>query len=148
MTPNVEAVVICEDVRQEVTGKHTLIGVFGGDMILSRLPLNLRIAWWLQVGAEAGVYTLQFRALGPGEAQLFEANVQMQANDSRTSGLALPPVQVQLQREGELQLQWRDAAPNAPDAPWTTIKTVNVVRAKAPQQKPANLQPPNGIKSK
>ncbi|RYE41672.1 MAG: hypothetical protein EOP24_35940 [Hyphomicrobiales bacterium] len=41
--------VFCDDLRQEINGKHILIGVYGGSLIPSTLPAQLAICVWLRV---------------------------------------------------------------------------------------------------
>lgn len=38
------AAVLCEDIRQEIGNKHTIIGAWFGDLLLGELPGNVRLA--------------------------------------------------------------------------------------------------------
>lgn len=40
-------VIVCEDVRDEVGNKKSLMGVFSGDVIAAEFPANLQIAFYL-----------------------------------------------------------------------------------------------------
>ncbi|MFD9902608.1 DUF6941 family protein [Mesorhizobium sp. NPDC059025] len=42
-------ILFCDDVRQEASGKHILIGVFGTDILPSNLPGVLPLAMYLRV---------------------------------------------------------------------------------------------------
>jgi hypothetical protein len=52
----VDAALICDDIRREDNGKAILIGVYAGDIVLSRLPATIPIALWLQGRASSGVH--------------------------------------------------------------------------------------------
>jgi hypothetical protein len=48
-------VILCEDIRHEVGNKRTLVGVFGGDVIVPHFPANLRLAVYMQYAVDPAV---------------------------------------------------------------------------------------------
>jgi hypothetical protein len=43
----IDAALICDDIRMEVSGKVILIGVYAGDILLNRIPATIPVAVWL-----------------------------------------------------------------------------------------------------
>jgi hypothetical protein len=41
-------VILCEDIRDEVGGKRSLMGVFGGDIVVASLPAQIQIAVYIE----------------------------------------------------------------------------------------------------
>ena len=43
-TIEVRNAILCEDIRHEIGNKNSLIGVFGGDILVAELPARIRVA--------------------------------------------------------------------------------------------------------
>jgi hypothetical protein len=41
------AAIVCDDLRQETSGKDILIGVYRGDMLVNDFPIPLKLAIWM-----------------------------------------------------------------------------------------------------
>ena len=64
MKPALEiaTVLVCDDVRKEVTNKDILIGVYAGDIVVPAFPAWIALAVWLElITKENGVYDMSFR---------------------------------------------------------------------------------------
>lgn len=40
--------IVCEDVRQEISGKWSILGTFSGDIIVPVLPTNIKLALYME----------------------------------------------------------------------------------------------------
>ena len=49
----VNAVILCDDIRKEVTNKDMLIGVYGGALIVSAFPGAMPMAVWMELMPES-----------------------------------------------------------------------------------------------
>jgi hypothetical protein len=58
-------VIVCEDVREEIGGKKSLIGVFPGDILVPQFPITLQLALYLEYRPEkmGTSTTFEFRLL-------------------------------------------------------------------------------------
>jgi hypothetical protein len=45
---NISSVIVCDDIRREISGKDILIGVYSGEIVLSSIPFSLNLAIWLE----------------------------------------------------------------------------------------------------
>lgn len=132
MTVKTESVVLCDDARQEITGKYILIGVYGGTIITNRLPLNFRPSWFVQLNADKGAHKFDFRIVGPNDASLLDGQFEFGVAESGSAGIVLPRTQLQIQSAGPLRLQWKTSG----QGEWETIKELNVILRTTPQRTP------------
>jgi hypothetical protein len=58
-------VIVCEDVREEIGGKKSLIGVFPGDILVPQFPITLQLALYFEYKPEkiGSSTTLEFRLM-------------------------------------------------------------------------------------
>jgi hypothetical protein len=47
-------VILCEDIRDELGGKHSLMGVFSGDITIPAFPVTMQLAAYMQYEADQG----------------------------------------------------------------------------------------------
>lgn len=61
------AVIVCDDVRREQTGKDILIGVYSGSIVITTFPFQLPLALWIEfLPNETGAQELFFRVTYKG----------------------------------------------------------------------------------
>jgi hypothetical protein len=57
----VKNVAMCDDIRFEIGNKHTLVGVYSGDVVLSKIPSELTISFYIELKApEQRTYDIEF----------------------------------------------------------------------------------------
>lgn len=101
----IEQCIACEDVREELNKKHTLVGVYSGDTILlSKIPGNLALSCFIQISIrEPGEHDLLFRISGPGD---HEATLKARLGFDQASGqgvIATPRIDLTVDTEGTFQ---------------------------------------------
>ena len=130
--------VFCDDIRREVTGKEILIGVYSGDLLVSRLPAPVVLAIWVpfeRVGNAEGKIPIEFRMLDAGEnnKSLGYGSIEIALSDVSDAGaLSLPALAIMLNRSGQLVFQLKQH-----DEPWQTVASLKVVEP-PPQPSPVN----------
>ncbi len=80
--PDLQAVVVCEDVRQEVNGMQTLVGVVSA-LPVPKLPARLmKLCIWSRWTGGIGKFTQASRIIAPDdETILGESSVQFQLRE-------------------------------------------------------------------
>lgn len=59
-------VIVCEDVREELGGKRSLMGVFPGDIVAPEFPAKLQLSIYIEYAGdetESGALNIDFRLL-------------------------------------------------------------------------------------
>jgi hypothetical protein len=81
LLPDVQASVVCEDVRMEINGSQTLVGVINA-IIAPQLPIRmLKCCIWTRWCSGEGVFTQRSRIISPDEETVIcENTVQFKLN--------------------------------------------------------------------
>jgi hypothetical protein len=118
----VETVVVCDDVRQEKTGKLILIGVYLDNIGVAALPVEMQLTWWLQVtGLEdyRGKFAIRLTNSQGGVLVRGDLEVSIQKNKRTFMGIEKMPVQIQA--PGMLLLQF-----SVDEKEWETVRAIDV----------------------
>jgi hypothetical protein len=103
--PDIHAILICEDVRHEVNNKHSLIGVFSGDIQVSKFPANINVAAF----ASVNLRTTKTRRLLIEVKYDGQTHLKMEGEISATKtlgtiGLPTPQLRLGAAKAGELEI--------------------------------------------
>jgi hypothetical protein len=126
--PVLETVLLCDDVRREVTGKDIIIGVFGEELTTAQMPLMLMINLYMRVRFPKPNtnYQIEFRVIGPSEVPLTPAVKSMlRSADEKSpqiSTVSLGGIPLQVQSPGLIQFQWKTKG----SEDWSTIARLEV----------------------
>lgn len=91
---------LCEDVREEINNKHTLIGVYIGDVLISRIPGNMSIALFVELDVKKeGKQSIQLRLSGPGDHEAV-LNADLNFIGVGSSTLKTPRIELLVDKEG------------------------------------------------
>ncbi|MDX8526306.1 hypothetical protein RFM68_17540 [Mesorhizobium sp. MSK_1335] len=106
MAPRFDAL-FCDDIRQEITGKHILIGVYGGDIVPSvPFPHVTPVSIWTKiVGLPLGEHTFRFKIIGP-DAQLAAEIVDtflVEPNNSESVALGFAGIPITFPKSGSVR---------------------------------------------
>ena len=117
--------VVCDDVRQESTGKDLLIGVYSGTIavhILPSPPVSLRC--WINFEARgSGTAKVNFRVVDHKNQTLIQSETNMQVQDQLSFGsIPIGPfVYVLKDPEGSFKVEYKYEGKN-----WETLITKKV----------------------
>jgi len=128
-TPHIKPInaVFCDDIRREVTGKHILIGVYGGDIILPHLPAPVVLAVWVPFKREnsaEGKIPIEFRVVTTGDDNqaLGYGSMEITISGATEEGaLTFPALAMMINRPGALVFQLKQY-----DEPWQNIASLKV----------------------
>ncbi len=115
-----EHMIICDDIRKEANGKLILIGVYSGDILLSRVPAPFSPAIYLTgKGYTVKNTGFDFKVVVPGSE--FEGRLNLEVSSGREFAINIPAAPLQILQPGELKFQYRLAGGR-----WRTLGTKKV----------------------
>jgi hypothetical protein len=127
-TPHIKPIyaVFCDDIRREVTGKHILIGVYAGDIILPHLPAPVVLSVWVPFKRESsaeGKIPVEFRVVtGDDNQALGYGSMEITISGATEEGaLTFPALAMMINRPGALVFQLKQY-----DELWQTIASLKV----------------------
>lgn len=133
----VTAVVVCDDIRKEITSKDILIGAYGGGILVPYLPASLQIAIWIELTPAApGRVELDIRITLPGVQKAAIGLLLIgEVPSSESTAINTPQFMCPISAEGDLEISIRRRdAEN-----WQIMKTKSV-RLGSPQQPPKPME--------
>jgi hypothetical protein len=120
---NIEAAVLCDEIRQEANGKHILIGVYNGVIVVVDFPADLLVSWWIQVFPnKLGKFDLDIQLMKDGKDTLIKASVGFEMHIKDWAAMVLPKIPLQIHGPGKLQLQLKEKS----EAKWSIVQTFEV----------------------
>jgi len=101
--------IFCEDIREEKSNKHILIGVFGGDINVSELPALVRLAIYTEIELKGDVPSKVFLKIsGPGEGFAMmqaEPRINDEADSLQTIVISTPSFAINADSEGIIKVE-------------------------------------------
>lgn len=124
---------VCEEVRQEMNGKFILLGVYTNSILVNQFPAQFPLSVWTLLEAEeTGSAAISLR-LRMEEAALtlleVKGSLEVQELENWTP-FAFGGV-VNVSNPGKLHVELK-----VDDAPWETLRVVNISRATFPLVQP------------
>ena len=115
----VRAIVLCDDIRREITGKDILIGVYSGRVVITQIPFALNLAIWLEYEPEKiGKSTIHLRITYSNKAP-GKLKIEMDVAELTSAGIPLTGLVVNGDVEGDLTIEFSTDELN-----WQLLKTV------------------------
>lgn len=110
----VNAVVVCEDIRREITNKDILIGAYGSEIMIHALPAQIRVAFWMELlYKKSGKSELYLKIDAPNAGPAFEFRLLMDIpNTQMPTPIFTPQIDILVEREGKLRL-WAKSSEKA-----------------------------------
>lgn len=116
------AVILCDDIRREISNKDILIGVYSGDIVVPAFPALINAAFWLEgVPETLGAHDLQMRVYLKDKPPI-EMKVSINVNVLGPFGLAVPTLQILVEDETEIRFEFLDGDT------WSTLKSKKVIK--------------------
>ena len=153
---SVNAVVICDDIRKEVTNKDILIGVYGGALVVQSFPAVISVAVWLELTPSSiGSHEIDIRLkssvlssddpvnLPPGVPREFGLRMMLEVSElNEPVTIGTPQATLLFSTPGTLEvwIKWDQ------EEDWRLVKTKRVFSAPLQQAKPTEIhyEPPPG----
>lgn len=103
MSVEILSVIICDDVRKEVSQKDILIGVYGGEINVGSYPAPLKLSFWIETMNKAvGKSDLTFKIESPSGNPPIEISVEMQSSRIGPGALVLQGLPILAERDGNI----------------------------------------------
>lgn len=124
MSIKVETALLCDDIRQEVSGKYILIGFYSGDVLVKRMPIEIPMAFLIMLShpATPATYSLEVRLDLPGLKRSEIMRTEISNETQALSALELRVPNIQFKEPGRFRLLFREQGQR-----WKTIIAKNVV---------------------
>lgn len=118
----VENVVFCENVRPEMHGKHTLLGVSAPELNLSQIPGVISVAIWIS-GTPSGMgpFEADFRALDVDKNAIVSANMKGDIGGVGKISIVIGPMPLPINKAGDYIFEW-----NFDGKKWDKIGTLRI----------------------
>lgn len=100
------SVLVCDDVRKEITNKEILVGVYSGNIQVPAMPASILLSFWFEmVSKKTGPYELTLRIQFPNPNSKFEFRISGDVPEARTPfSIFTPQGSFIIDREGELKI--------------------------------------------
>lgn len=92
----------CEDIREEVRNKKSLIGVYNGDIVATEMPAKIRLAFFIVIekpleGPEKLLISILIdeNEIGSGEQEITETGIV---------SVTIPPALISFEKQSNLRL--------------------------------------------
>lgn len=120
---SLECVIVCDDVRKEITNKDIIIGVYAGEIGVSVFPAMLSVAFWIEISGDViGEQDVSLRIM-LGRTQLTELNLHLNIERIGYLSVAIPPINFPVAKEELLSLELKQGDK------WRTLKTKKIIAA-------------------
>jgi hypothetical protein len=121
---NVEAAILCDDVRTEINGKPFLIGVYLKTIVVQGFPANINVCIWIQFSPEElGSYAGEIRLIDKSNHLLLSGQFTIDVKEMGSSVMSVPKTAIALGSEGDYELQWKYRGGD-----WEVLKRVKVTK--------------------
>lgn len=117
-------VLLCDDVRKEVSGKDILIGVYTKVINLHQLPAMVNLSAWIEViPTKKGNLALEVKFEVPGDLPPYIIGVVLGVEDEKNSlAFATPVTGFPIQKGGQIRVLVRAQGAQK----WNVVKRINV----------------------
>jgi hypothetical protein len=117
------SIVMCDEIRTEVTGKDILIGVFSGEILVPSFPTAIGVAFWAEVensNEDIGVKEYELR-VGVENGQPLPFKVTADIRAAGTSILKIPTIHIPVPGPTVVSLELLD------EENWRVLKSKKVL---------------------
>ncbi len=108
----VKNAIFCEDIREEKSNKHILIGVFSGGVNVVKIPATIKVAVYAQIEIKGDVpkeIFIKFSGPGKGQAILKVEVVVDETESQKYVTIATSSFGVNIEKEGILRVEMGEA---------------------------------------
>jgi hypothetical protein len=101
--------ILCEDIRQEKSNKHILIGVYGGNIVVPKTPANISLAVYIEakmLKIKPSSVWLKFSGPGKGSGKIKLDYIPGGGDENLI--IPTPKVGVLLEKEGAFSIEISD----------------------------------------
>lgn len=118
------AVVICDDIRREVSGKDILVGAYSSEIVVGSLPAPMHLAFWLELmSSQSGAFSVFFKLEVPGTVLMSEMRIDIEIVDPALPfAISTPQINMVINQAGKLKVLFKSEQLSK----YEVIKTKNI----------------------
>lgn len=121
-TCQITSLVICEDIRREITNKDLIIGAYGGDIVVPSFPAWVSVSMWIELSIpRLKDSSLRLRVSLVGKPPL-EIGATLSASDTPTAVWPVVGLQLEVTEESILLVEQFTAGN------WSIVKTKKILQ--------------------
>lgn len=118
----VGSIVFCEAIRQEIGGKHILLGVTAPEVNVATIPAVIPLAVWLAIKPkDTAQFEIRIRILDTQKKPIVEGRLIGAFNNDSQVALAFGPFPIEVNEPGDFDFEWSVNEDN-----WTKIASYKV----------------------
>jgi hypothetical protein len=130
------AVVMCDEVRRELTNKDIIIGAYAGYVLVTEFPAQISAAFWMEAQpSKLGESRIQFRIFLDGKEPV-HATMMVVVHELEAFGIFLSGLQILVEAESEIHLEALDGDE------WKLLKRKKIKKGPVPQALIPTVSPP------
>lgn len=134
--PDITTIIVCDDVRKEITNKDILIGVYTGDIVVQDFPAWVRLSVWIEMLPSAtGEHHMTFR-VGMTDRTLSELMLRLQIREIASMGISLPNTAHLIEKETEFVVELKEGTE------WRSLKRKKIIKGRVEHYPPVGFLPP------
>lgn len=121
----IKSLIACEDVRQEVNNKSTIVGVFSR-VIFPSLPTIMRLSLWVECAFQkAGMYNIGIRVDTPSVEKAVVINLEMEIEEGKSSlSTAVPQFPLKIDDAGYISIFVKEKSQEK----WKLCRAINIAQ--------------------
>ena len=126
MPIKIQSVIICDDIRKEITGKDILIGVYAGGINVPSYPVTLPLAFWIVLDPEqSSNYKCEITIQSPSGNPPIKMEAEIEVGQPVGPGiLALSKVPIRIENDGDITVSLK-----VDDVDFGVVKSTPVSRS-------------------
>lgn len=104
---NFRNVILCEDIRNEVGNKKSLMGVIGGDLLVPSFPTSIHVAIFIEYilqPEDDGHVMVEFR-MADGDTEVMRGNLNLEAAVGAAVAMIIPTGLLRVDKETTLTVR-------------------------------------------
>lgn len=134
---------ICDDVRREITGKETLVGVVGDEIFTPTFPIIYHITLWIRAIFDFdGLRWADFEIRTADGIRLLQSQkLPLHTQRNKSTTVVVQGVPIQIQSPCDVEVRWK-----LPEEEWETVATLGIRQGKV-QLPPGVMVEPSATSS-
>jgi hypothetical protein len=97
--PRFRSVIVCDDIREEIGNKKSLMGILAGDILTASMPANVQIAFYIDyLPTDDGNDQISFQLL-QDETEIAKGRLEVDAKRTRHASLIVPKALIRFEHE-------------------------------------------------
>jgi hypothetical protein len=117
------SVILCDDIRAEVSNKYILIGVYGGIILYPNFPFQASLSLYLEYYPPITGHQKLHLRFGVFGKRFAQAQIDFETTETTMLPIALPHFQATFENECEFEIE-----ASTDGVVWTTIRQTKIAK--------------------